>query len=235
MDRVDHHPAGLHRLLPVAEKRNPARQIRILHTDQGGVAVVHQLDGARRNRIDPSGARGRDDHQQLTVEGIRALQLAEQHRQPAFIGVGGLQTGVHPDGFLSRGVPLTRVSSPAVGAAGDEVAPLVTEAVPGRERGGGLPDLSGSSGWLTPGPCRRVLRLEDAARADQEAAVQHTVDEGDDQHHDDGGSDEERHLVVQVPAPDQQPGKQFDRIDEHSPGPPTQAAPTSSAMSSVRR
>ena len=100
VDRVDHHPAGLHRFLAVAQERNPARQIRILRSDQRGVAVVHQLQRPRGDRVDPSGAGGRDDDQHLAVECAGAIQLADQDVHPLLIGVGGLQPGVHPNGFL---------------------------------------------------------------------------------------------------------------------------------------
>ena len=89
VDRVDHHPAGLHRLLPVAEERNPARQKGILRSDHRGVAVVHHLQRSRGHRVDPPGAGGRDDHQQLAVECAGAFEFAQQHRHSALVVVGG--------------------------------------------------------------------------------------------------------------------------------------------------
>ena len=76
VDGVDQHPAGVHRLLPVGQKRNPARQIGVLQTDDRGVAVVHHLQRIRGHRVDPAGAGGRRDHQDLAA---RARRCARAH------------------------------------------------------------------------------------------------------------------------------------------------------------
>ena len=133
VDRVDHHPAGIHRLLPVTEERNPAGQIGILRSDQRGVAVVHHLQRPRRDGVDPPGAGGRHDHQQLAIEGTRALEFAEQHGHSGLFGVGGLQADVDADGLL-RGPSVDTGQFVGVRPGGDEVAALKAEGVPRRER-----------------------------------------------------------------------------------------------------
>jgi hypothetical protein len=49
-----------------------------------------------------------------------------------------------------------------------------------------------------------------------ETAVQDTVDERDHQYDHDRRSDDHRGFLMQVPAPDEQAGKEFDRIVEYA-------------------
>jgi hypothetical protein len=58
--------------------------------------------------------------------------------------------------------------------------------------------------------------LEHAIGSRQEAADQHAVDQGDHEHDDDRGADEQRHLVVQMPAPDEVSGHRLDEVDDHA-------------------
>ena len=78
----------------------------------------------------------------------------------------------------------------------------------------GLPDLSGSRRLGDGFPRGGVLRLEHPVGADEETTNQHAVDQCDRQHDDDRGADEQRHLVMEVPAPDEVPGHRLDDVDD---------------------
>ena len=112
------------------------------------------------------------------------------------------------------GLPFRRVSSSACGPVATKLRPWKPERLPRRERRW----AAGPFGLLRlgdAGPGGGVLRLEHPVRAGQEATDQHTVDQRDRQHHDDRGADEQRHLVVQVPAPDEEPGHRLDHVEQH--------------------
>jgi hypothetical protein len=87
--------AGLGRLLPVDQERDPARQVRVLEADQGGVAAVQVLDRAGGVGVDPAGAG--DDAQELPLEGAGPLQLPDRQRGPLVGRAGRAQPGVDPD------------------------------------------------------------------------------------------------------------------------------------------
>ena len=204
---------GVRRRLPVRQERNPARQIRILQRHNRGVAVVHRLDRTCRDRIDPAGARGRHDHQQLAVERGGALQFGQDHVHPRVFGVGRRQPGVDPDRFLG-GASVEFGQLVGVRSGGHEVAALIAEGVPRRERAW----AAGSFGLcrlLDPRPDAGILRSEHRARAADEAADQHAVDERDDQHDDDRSADEQRDLVVHPPSSDQVASQRLDHVEQH--------------------
>ena len=96
---------------------------------------------------------------------------------------------------------------------GHERAPLVAQCVPRRER----LRAAGSFGFLRldhPGLGGGVLGLEDAVGPGQEAPQQHPVDQRDDQHHHDGRADEQRQLVAETPAPDEEPRHRLDQVQQ---------------------
>nr|WP_180986961.1 hypothetical protein [Rhodococcus sp. ENV425] len=85
----------------VDQERHPARQERVLHRRDGGIAVVHQLHGVGGNRIAlPCPRRARHD-KDLPIPRRRAIEFAEHKLDPSG-GVGsGRETGIHPDRFAA--------------------------------------------------------------------------------------------------------------------------------------
>ena len=115
----------------------------------------------------------------------------------------GVEADVHADRFLG-GPAVQARQLVGVRAGGDEVAALEAQRLPRRVRRWTAGPF-GLSRLHDAGPGGGVLRLEHAVRARQEATDQHAVDQRDGQHHHDRGADEQRHLVVQMPAPDEEP------------------------------
>ncbi len=216
MHCVDHHPARGHRLLLVGEERDPARQVRVLRADDRGVAVVHQLQRPARDRIDPSGAGGRSDDQHLTLQGAAAFELADQQRHSGLVGIGRLQTHIDPDRLFGR-PPVDPGQLGRAGSGSDEVAALISQRVPCHE---GL-WAAGALGALRLDhafPRCSVLRLKHLVGTGQETTQQHTVGQRDHQHHNDGGTDEQRHLVVHMPAADEEACHRLDDVQQHPGG-----------------
>lgn len=107
--------------LPVAQERNPARQIGILHADHCGVTVVVGSTRQAAAGLSLAGAGRRHDHKHFAVECVGALKFAE-YRDSLFIGVSGLQPAYTGSGFLGD-LPLICASSSALGPAATKFLP----------------------------------------------------------------------------------------------------------------
>ena len=99
VEGVEGHSRGASHRILVGEQRDPARQIRVLDSGDGGVAVVDVLQRVDGTRIEKAGARGRRHDQDAAVEGPGALQLLEHEVRATLQRVRRLEAGVHPDGF----------------------------------------------------------------------------------------------------------------------------------------
>ncbi|CDZ90877.1 hypothetical protein RHRU231_760036 [Rhodococcus ruber] len=179
---IDEHVAGGRGLLTVGEEGDPARHVRVLPRDEGDVAVVDELHHHRRGRIDPSRSGGRDDHEHLAVERVGAFELVDHDVGTRLGGVGGLESRVDPDRFPGRDT-VDRGQLGGVETSADEVAPLVAEGVPRRERLG-APGLLGHERLRDSRPGLVVVDAEHPVQSRVGAPGQHTVDEHEHhQHH----------------------------------------------------
>ncbi len=128
----------------------------------------------------------------LSSTAIRLSSVSAVCR-PAYTRIGSL-----------AGLPLSRVSSSASGPVATKLRPW-NPSVSHGAKDVGLPDRSGCRGCTTPARvvvfCGWNTRFAPARKPRNSTPLISVID----QHDDDRGADEQRHLVVQVPAPDEQP------------------------------
>ena len=161
VDGVDQHPAGVHRLLPVGQERNPARQIRILQI---------RRSRCRRCTSSPANARppGRPSRCRWSATITSTLRSKApvrsssrtQHGHPALVVGSAVCSPAYTRIGSLAGLPLSRVSSAACGPVATKLRPWYPRVSHGANDVG-LPDLSGSLRLAIPAPGGGVLRLED--------------------------------------------------------------------------
>jgi len=92
---------------------------------RGRVATVRVLERAGGVRVDPAGAGGGDDGQDLPLEGTGPLQLLDRERGPLVGRAGRPQAGVDPDRLLDVGRRPVEGSQLRRGRGGGHEGPAV--------------------------------------------------------------------------------------------------------------
>ncbi len=185
--RLEQRLAGRGRGRAVADEADPARQVRVLHARDRGVAAVHELERLDHAGVHPAGPGGRRDDEDRPVPGVGAVELVDDARRRGVEVAVGVEARVGVDRLAHvRGVD----DVARLGERGqlverrpghDELAALRAQRVPrlgGRRRPGPLGLGRGRQAGVDVGVRGRVDRVERAHRARPDDAVEH-------EHHDD--------------------------------------------------